>query len=63
MDKVSDDLKLYPDKSFNHFTETCETLTINFDDNDVNDDILIMLIPNIITFITLIKLNQIVLHP
>ena len=40
MDKVSDDLKLYPDESFNHFTETCETLIINFDDNDVNDDIL-----------------------
>ena len=38
MDKVSDDLKLYPDESFNHFTETCET-HINFD-NDVNDDIL-----------------------
>ena len=40
MDKVSDDLKLYPDESFNHFTKTCETLIINFDDNDVNDDIL-----------------------
>ena len=40
IDEVSDDLKLYPDESFNHFTETCETLTINFDDNDVNDDIL-----------------------
>ena len=40
MDKVSDDLKLYPDESFNHFTEACETLIINSEDNDVNDDIL-----------------------
>ena len=37
MDKVSDDLKLYPDESFNHFTEACETLIINSEDNDVND--------------------------
>ena len=40
MDKVSDDLKLYPDESFNRFTEACETHTINSEDNDVNDDIL-----------------------
>ena len=40
MDKVSDDLKLYPDESFNHFTESCEILSIIFEDNDVNDDIL-----------------------
>ena len=39
MDKVSDDLKLYPDKSFNYFTEACETI-INSEDNDVNDGIL-----------------------
>ena len=30
MDKASDDLKLYPDESFNHFTESCENLSINF---------------------------------
>ena len=40
MDEVSDDLKLYPDESFNHFTDACETHTINFEDNDANDDIL-----------------------
>ena len=56
MDKVSDDLKLYPDESFDHFTDACETLTINFEDNDVNDDILT------IPFITLTKLNQMCLR-
>ena len=40
MDQVSDDLNLYPDESLNHFTESCETVSINFADNDVNDDIL-----------------------
>ena len=39
MDNASDDLKLYPDDSFNQFTESCETLALNFEDNDENDDI------------------------
>ena len=30
MDKASHDLKLYPGESFNHFTESCENLSINF---------------------------------
>ena len=39
MDNASDDLKLYPDDSFNQFIESCETLALNFNDNDENDDI------------------------
>ena len=34
MDNASGDLKLYPDDSFNLFTESCETLALNFEDND-----------------------------
>ena len=41
MDNASDDLKLNPDDSFNQFIESCETLALNFEDNDENDDIFI----------------------
>ena len=34
MDNASDDLKLYPDDPFNQFTESCETLALNFEEND-----------------------------
>ena len=46
MDKVSDDLKLYPDESFNHFTESCETLSINLKTMMSMMIFLIMSIPN-----------------
>ena len=39
MGKASDDLILCPGKFFNHFIEFFETLSINFEDDDVNDGI------------------------
>ena len=62
MDNASDDLKLYPDDSFNQFTESCETLALNFEDM-MKMISLTILILNIIIFTSLIILNLTYLHP